>query len=278
MTSCSAVTEEHLAQVTGLDGISVYELPETGVAGLSNLESLTLELQTETLYFEELVNLKRLDITFNPAKPAEHIRRGKESKATHAMPQGTNKNPFMLDELKVTINPWHPDSNAIDSSGFFSKKFRARKTHIIDRQRGCYGLITQQLPIGYLRWNRHPDEIIIEFDPITIEHIRYKSVTTAGGDQPWEPWLSEVLPRKLTIINHNEEIKLSASDEFIVQAGRRLTHIELRGFDYIDDYAFAKLQGIETLHLDPKPDGKPHELQFPEGFPPPKGTGFVVRD
>ena len=279
MSSCSQVTENHLAQVTELDGISVTYLPPSEVAGLSNLEVLSLTIETPYYQLGDLASLKRADVTIQPPSEPLTSEEATEREAAEALPDFF-RNPFepeygtdqhILDEIKLTVYPDTPGTRDIFQANSFFRQ-PALRLHLVERRAAGYAsLFDTHLDVP--SWH-HVKEIRIELDP--VDEVTRTNVEIRGGSGhiTWLTTSSSL--RKFTVLNHHDGIDLRIDRETFVGT---ILEIRIQGFDDVEvsNIAFSEVRRLETLHLDAE-DDEPHALEFRRGMPPPTGSGFVVKE
>ena len=271
MTSCSKVTEAHLAQITALNGISVDELPASEVAGLTSLESLSFELSGVVFSLEKLTALKNLDITINIPKQelpsTRHPIQDLEASFT-TLTEASEDNPF--GEVTLTINPGHIENNSWGKA-YLGCYIHTLNCHIVNRTRYAhYSLPIEDLETKFFELVHN--NITYEFD---TSHVDYENKYASYQYGPAGHY-----PPKVTIISHNPDVLMDFSEDFLRTA--RFTEgkhyeIEIRGTIAISGNPFDNPH-INVLHLDPKENGEPHKLTFTYSskLPRPKGTGFVI--
>lgn len=279
MTSCSKVTEAHLAQITELHGISVGELPASEVAGLSNIESLSFEISSGVFSLKELTALKNLDITINV--PGEELPLRQLELAIEASYKTTREDDWETpyDKIKMTINPGgnhRNDANASQAVTYCPTR-NTLHCHIVNRTRSAFGSFPG-LSHGIARFTRAGTTLKTFDVAYTYE---FDSGATEPGRIYFEERSIEQLPNKLTIINHSENTQLRLQGGLMAGPSGSSGYpveLEIRGNIGLDIKAFADILGLKTLHVDPDEDGNPHVLRFHRDYPAPEGTGFVVAD
>ena len=307
-TSCSAVTEDHLAQVDSLT-LTADKVDADDVAGLTAITSIDLTLTgAPNAQLASLTTLKdaTISLTLPPTIPygtrltAEQRAQNKKNLAEYTIADDFLPFGEQLNDLRQPI-PREPEAsfhtlrfNITGGDLPSSSEIRSMSHHLLDQRyladnvtinddsSEAYGILnfTNQYKEGnpFLTGRSVKNLTLILNHPPGTD----KSISTS------KHWLYRDWVDSITIINENSNRALQIRSDFMTcEAGAKATYsadsvsyhtfkLEIRGRIEIDPAAFKYCHAIELLSLDPEPSGKLHQLRFDRGVTPPQGTGFTV--
>ena len=305
-TSCSAVTEDQLAQVDSLT-LSTDKVDADDVAGLTGITTIDLTLTGAPMaQLASLTTLKNatISLTLPPTIPsgtrltAEQIAQNEKNKADYTvaddfLPFGETHSQYGDRVPNPDPDGQHFDSLRFNITGgglvnehmarqLLQRRYQADNLTVDDDSSEAYGILRSRSE--YKEANLPLTFRSVKNLTLILNHPPGKDGSVHTGKH----WLYRDWVDSITIINENSNRALQIRSDFMTcEAGAKATYsadsvsyhtfkLEIRGRIEIDPAAFKYCHAIELLSLDPDPYGKLHQLKFDRGVTPPQGTGFTV--
>ena len=307
-TSCSAVTEDQLAQVDSLT-FTADKVDADDVAGLTAITSIDLTLTgAPKAQLASLTTLKdaTISLTLPPTIPYG-TRLTDEQKAQNQknLADYTVADDFLPFAENDDENRWTSPEDR--DASFDTLRFNItggglpRTSEFVTM---AHHLLDQGYPADHLTINDDSSQAygILNFTseykeanrPLTARAVKNLTLILKhppGVDRSIRTskhWLYRDWVDSITIINENPNRTLQIRSDFMTcEAGAKATYsadsvsyhtfeLEIRGRIEIDPAAFKYCHAIKLLSLDPEPSGKLHQLRFDRGVTPPQGIGFTV--
>ena len=267
--SCSQVTDEHLAAITTLEGISVERLTAEETAGLTALESLSVTVSTMYYDFARLTSLKDLDLTIAfgeqrlgpydlPIFNLDEVEHNPEPFGVSA----EDESHHLLESLKITYKS--NDDNRLRTApwDFASPAYPARHIHIVLTGPDAQSLFA---PHQYRYPTFHPsDSLTLEINP----DPPYAEGSRGSGQRLFDDTDN---PSRIVVLNKSDLTAGFYKDS--LGPFTNPVELEMRGRIEFAYDAFVSYRNITRIDLDLDEGEFLHYLRdIPDHI---EGTGFT---